>query len=198
MTWLTLISVACALAVVIVRRPAAGAAALVVQSAALAVIAGLGESGTATAVLASKALLLTALLTLVVRQSRHSPPVHARLAPTARLVVTLLVAGTLLALTPPLGLTSERAQQASLLLLGCGFAIAITRRSTLLQLIGVMVAENGVVLAALSSPNPMPFVIEIGVAVDVMLVAFVAVALHQRIEDELGAGDTALLRSLRD
>ena len=61
-----------------------------------------------------------------------------------------------------------------------------------------MLVENGLALAALSLPGSSSLAIEIGVAVDLLLVALVAGVFHERIFAEFGAGDTAALRSLRD
>ena len=52
--------------------------------------------------------------------------------------------------------------------------------------------------SALSLPGSSSLAIEVGVAVDLLLVALVAGVFHERIFAEFGAGDTAALRSLRD
>jgi hydrogenase-4 membrane subunit HyfE len=74
----------------------------------------------------------------------------------------------------------------------------IARRPTLFQLLGLIVAENGLSLLAISVPGGLPFVIELGALFDLALVVAVAAAFTRRIHDELGTGDTELLRGLRD
>ena len=76
--------------------------------------------------------------------------------------------------------------------------IALTRRATILQILGIIVAENGATLAALSSSNAVPDVIELGVIFDLLLIAVVASAFHTRIFGQFGSGDTAHLRGLHD
>ena len=61
-----------------------------------------------------------------------------------------------------------------------------------------MLVENGLALAALGLPAASALAIELGVALDLTLVALVAAVFHERIFAEFGAGDTAALRSLRD
>ena len=79
-----------------------------------------------------------------------------------------------------------------------GLVTAAMRRATLFQVLGIVLVENGLALAALSLPGEPSLAIEIGVAVDLLLVALVAGVFHERIFAEFGAGDTAALRSLRD
>ena len=54
------------------------------------------------------------------------------------------------------------------------------RRPALLQVLGILVAENGVYLLAISVPGGLPFVIELGVLFDLVLVVTVAAAFTQQ------------------
>jgi hydrogenase-4 membrane subunit HyfE len=100
---------------------------------------------------------------------------------------------------PPLGLDSQAAQRATLTLVAIGLVTAATRRATLFQVLGIVLVENGLALAALSLPGPSSSqAIELGVTVDLMLIAVVAGVFHERIFAEFGAGDSGVLRSLRD
>jgi hydrogenase-4 component E len=85
-----------------------------------------------------------------------------------------------------------------LALVAFGVTIAATRRATLFQVLGIVVAENGLALAALELPGGSSTAIEFGVAFDLTLVAVVAAVFHERIFAEFGAGDSAHLRTLRD
>ena len=84
-----------------------------------------------------------------------------------------------------------------LALVAFGIATAATRRATLFQVMGIVLVENGLALAALELPGTSAL-IELGVALDLTLVALVAAVFHERIFAEFGAGDSAALRSLRD
>ena len=100
-------------------------------------------------------------------------------------------------LVPDLGLESRQAERSVLALVAFGAVTAAMRRATLFQVLGIVLVENGLALAALELPNGSAL-IEFGVARDLMLVALVAAVFHERIFAEFGAGDSAALRSLRD
>ena len=85
-----------------------------------------------------------------------------------------------------------------LALVAFGAATVALRRATLFQVLGIVLAENGLALAALRLPNGGSLVIEFGVAFDLTLIALVAAVFHERIFTEFGAGDSAALRTLRD
>ena len=85
-----------------------------------------------------------------------------------------------------------------LALVAFGVVTVATRRATLFQVLGIVLVENGLALAALGFPAAHRSLIELGVALDLMLIALVAAVFHERIFAEFGAGDTAALRSLRD
>jgi len=74
----------------------------------------------------------------------------------------------------------------------------IWRQPFALGLMGIVLCENGLALAALQLPGGSSTALEVGVAFDLTLVALVAVVFHERIFAEFGAGDTAALRSLRE
>jgi hydrogenase-4 component E len=66
------------------------------------------------------------------------------------------------------------------------------------QILGIIVAENGATLAALSVSDAVPGVIELGVILDLLLIAVVAIAFHTRIFGQFGSGDSAQLQDLHD
>ena len=63
--------------------------------------------------------------------------------------------------------------------------------ATLFQILGIVLVENGLALSALELPGGASLAIELGVALDLLLVALVAAVFHERIFAEFGAGDTA-------
>jgi hydrogenase-4 membrane subunit HyfE len=101
-------------------------------------------------------------------------------------------------LVPEIGLDSRSAERAVLTLVAFGLVVVATRRATLFQVLGIVLVENGLALAALELPGTASTAIEVGVALDLTLVALVAAVFHERIFAEFGGGDTAALRSLRD
>ncbi len=145
-----------------------------------------------------RALPLCVLLALSVRRTREPRPLRSRATPLARVSAVLALVLVVAALAPPLGLESRAAEQASIGLVAMGIAIVVVRRSTVFHLLGLLVAENGIALAAMSVAGGLPLLIEVGVAFDLVVVVSVATVFHERIFGEFGSGDTALLRSLRD
>ncbi len=152
----------------------------------------------ASLVLLTKALVLPALLLVVIRRTRE-PRLVAPAAPAlARLGGAGAVALAAAVLIPPLGLGDPLVERTAVGLVLIGIAIVVARRLAFLQLMGVMVAENGLALLAVSVPGGLSYIIELGALFDLVLVVVVAAAFTQRIHIELGTGDTELLRGLRD
>jgi hydrogenase-4 component E len=199
---ITWILVALGLGVVVVRRRSVAVALVSVQALALAAVAAAeassGDEVAAAAALAARAAGLAMLLLLVVSRTRELRPVRTRVAPLARAGLAVALALTLIWLVPAIGLESSDAERAALALVAFGLITVATRRATLLQVVGIVLVENGLALAALELPGASSLVIELGVALDLTLVVLVAAVFHERIFAEFGAGDTAALRTLRD
>jgi hydrogenase-4 membrane subunit HyfE len=194
--------VASGLAVVVVRRRSVVVAIVTAQALVLAV-AALYEAETfddvvAGGALATRAVILAVLFAGVVARTRERAPVHARVPPLLRGGIAVVFALALVWLVPDIGLESRDAERAVLTLVAFGIVTAGLRRATLLQILGLVLVENGLALAALELPGESSVAVELGVAFDLMLVSIVAVVFHQRIFGLFGAGDTAALRSLRD
>jgi len=194
--------VALGVGVVVVRRRSLAVGLVTGQALLLAAVA-LGEGGSFDAAIAAAALVLrgirlAALLLFLVRRTRESRPVRAGVAPLARAAAGVALALALIWLIPPIGLDSMAAERATLSLVAIGLVTAATRRATLFQVLGIVLVENGLALAALSLPGSSSLAIELGVAIDLLLIAVVAGVFHERIFAEFGAGDSAALRSLRD
>ena len=189
--------VALGLGVVIVRRRSLAVALVTAQALVLAVNAAQDKAAPA-AVLAIRAVALGTLLLLVVSRTREPRPVRAGIAPIARAGLAVGFALALTWLVPSIGLESRNAERGVLALIAFGITAAATRRATLFQVLGIVLCENGLALAALELPGGSSTAIELGVAFDLTLVAVVAAVFHEKIFAEFGAGDTAALRSLRD
>jgi|GraSoiStandDraft_54_1057290.scaffolds.fasta_scaffold200321_2 hydrogenase-4 membrane subunit HyfE len=190
--------VAAGLGVVIVRRRSFAVTFVTAQGLLLAVSA-VRHDAVAAATLAVRAVALGTLLLLVVSRTREPRPVRAGVAPLARGGLAIAFALALTWLIPTIGLGSRNAERGVLALVAFGIATVATRRATLFHVLGIVLVENGLALAALELPGGGSSVaIELGVAVDLTLIALVASVFHERIFAEFGAGDSAALRSLRD
>ena len=194
--------VAAGLGVVVVRRRSAAVAlvtcqALTLVGVALAQASTRGDVLTAVA-LAVRAVALGGLLLVLIARTRESRPVRAGVRPFLRTGLASGLALVLVWTIPDAGLPSRQTEDAVLALVAFGLVTAATRRATLFQVLGIVLVENGLALGALSSAGGSSTTIELGVIVDLVLIAVVAAVFHERIFAEFGAGDVAALRSLRD
>jgi hydrogenase-4 membrane subunit HyfE len=191
-------------AVIVVRRRSIAIWLVAAQSLALGVgalgLAG-GRSGdflVASLVLMTKAVAIPLLLIAVIRRTREAGLIVAPRGPMVRLAGAGAVALLAVALVPRLGLTDARTEHAAAALVLVGIAIVVARRPAFFQLLGLIVAENGLSLLAVSVPGGLSYVIELGALFDLALVVTVAAAFASRIHGELGTGNTELLRGLHD
>ncbi len=201
LTWALVIS---ALGVVVVRRRSVAIALIALQSVWLGLraisVAGGHSPGlmVAGAVLLAKAVLLPACLALVVLRTREPQWIATERHPLARLTLALAIALPIAALIPRLGLLHPGVERVAVGLVALGITTAMVRRPAIFQVLGFLVAENGLYLAALSAPGGLPTFIELGLVFDLVLIVSVAAVFSAKIHEELGTGDTSLLGGLRD
>jgi hydrogenase-4 component E len=194
--------VALGLGVPIVRRRRLAVALVTAQALVLVGYAlhdaASGSDVVAACALGVRALVLATFFLLLVSRTRELRPVRARVPPLMRAGVAVALALALTWLVPAIGLSSRDSERAVLALAAFGIATVATRRATLFQVLGIVLVENALALSALELPGGASLAIELGVALDLMLVTLVAGVFHERIFAEFGAGDTAALRALRD
>jgi hydrogenase-4 component E len=202
----TLIATACvglALGVVVVRRRSVALTLVTAQSLMLASVAVWRTSGHLELMPEAGGLLLrtvaiATILGIGIARTRETRPVRAGIEPMVRGVIALTALLAIPPLMPALGFGDQYAQRAAIALGVLGIIIALTRRATIVQILGIVVAENGATLAALSASDAVPDVIELGVIFDLILIAVVAIAFHTRIFGQFGSGDSAQLQDLHD
>ncbi len=194
--------VALGLAVVVVRQRSIAVGLVTVQALVLVGVAlndAHGPSNIAAGVaLLARGLALAGLLFVLASRTQETQPARGGAGPLVRAGLAIALALSLCWLVPRFGLVTRNAERAVLTLVGFGLVTACTRRATLLQVLGVVLAENGLALAALELPGSPAVLIEFGVALDLTLIALVAAAFHARIFAEFGTGDSVVLRGLRD
>jgi hydrogenase-4 membrane subunit HyfE len=195
---------ALAFGVIVVRRRSiaivlVGAQSLALSIGALELASGRSSSFlVASFVLLSKAVVIPVLLYALMRRTREARLVVAAVGPLVRLAGAGALALFAAVVVPPLGLGNAHTEHTAVALVLIGIAIVVARRPAFFQLLGLVVAENGLSLLAVSVPGGLSYVIELGALFDLALVLTVAAAFAHRIHSELGTGDTELLRVLRD
>ncbi|WP_424359554.1 NADH-quinone oxidoreductase subunit K [Methanocella sp. MCL-LM] len=79
-----------------------------------------------------------------------------------------------------------------------GFFIMISRRKAITQIMGLMVMENGLFLAAISTSYGMPLIVELGVFFDILVGVLIMGIFAFQINRTFDTVDTGILRRLRD
>jgi hydrogenase-4 component E len=78
-----------------------------------------------------------------------------------------------------------------------GLFIIVSRRSALTQIVGFLVMENGIALLAVLATYGVPFIVELGVFLDVLLGFLVMQVFLYRIRETFATIDVDQLRKLR-
>jgi hydrogenase-4 component E len=79
-----------------------------------------------------------------------------------------------------------------------GFFVLVARRRPIFQILGLLLVDNGIALVAFLVTAGVPFLIELGVSFDVLLVVVVLMVLAQRLRHEFGDVDLDQLQELHD
>lgn len=78
-----------------------------------------------------------------------------------------------------------------------GLFVMVSRRRALMQVIGLVIVENAIFLAAVSLTYGMPLVVEMGVLLDLLVGVALLGIFVGRIEETHGDSDTTRLRTLK-
>lgn len=159
------------------------------------VIAG---SGLAFAV---KAVITPVVLWTMLRRTDVSNDVSATISRRASaafaIVVALAMARSLDAEPFHTSIGAERVLPTAVAVMIIGLQLMITSRPAVAQVIGFLVLENGMALAALTATYGMPLVVEFGILLDLLLAVSVVFIYTTRMHLIFGSLDTAHFRSLR-
>ncbi|MGO9027925.1 MAG: hypothetical protein ACLQOZ_04750 [Acidimicrobiales bacterium] len=79
-----------------------------------------------------------------------------------------------------------------------GFFVLVTRRRPVFQIVGLLMVDNGIALVAFLSTAGVPFLIELGVSLDILLGVVVLTVLTRRLRTEFGDLDLDQLQELHD
>jgi len=192
------------------RSTGASTRLLAVQGGALAALVatiGLADGApgvvaVAALVFALKAVALPWALTRTIARSgavREDSatvnPVSGLLAAAALTTLAYVVSQPIVALDSG---PAAHAVPAGMALVLIGFLVLMTRRRAISQLIGFLVIDNGIATVAFLTAGGVPFVVELGVSLDVVLVVLILRVLSSRIQLAHGHIDLQDLRELRD
>jgi hydrogenase-4 component E len=79
-----------------------------------------------------------------------------------------------------------------------GFLVLTTRRKAINQVVGYLILENGIYIMGLTLLHAMPFMVEMGVLLDLFVAIFVMGIILNHIRREFSSLDTAHLSALKE
>lgn len=79
-----------------------------------------------------------------------------------------------------------------------GFIVLTTRRKAITQVVGYLILENGIFIMGLALIDAMPFLVEVGVLLDLFVAIFVMGIIINHISREFASTDVAKLTSLKE
>ena len=145
-----------------------------------------------------KAGLVPYALLRVVRRLRNERENHPILSPNlTSLAAALVLAVTYGLLGQALPGVSRDSLSGALALFLIGILMMITRRQAVLQIVGLIMLENGLYLLGLSMTKGLPLIIELGIFFDVLVAVIVLGILTWRLKLSFLTTDTTVLRKLK-
>ncbi len=183
---------------------------LAVQGVALGVVAGtlalhqhdVGLGVTAFLVLIVKGFVVPLLVWRVVRRDpkiRETAPlvnVTASLVAAAVLIVlSFVVSAKITALSPSVATRLVPLGVATILV---GYFLLVSRRRAVSQIVGLLLIDNGIALVTFLVTSGVPLIVELGSALDVLLVVVVLQVLVVNLRSRLGTFDLDQLKELHD
>ena len=147
-----------------------------------------------------KALLIPWALYRLTRRLQTGPDIHTALGPALSVLSATLIIAVAYSVIRPIApaqpwLASILAAGIALILTGC--FLMVSRAQVLVQILGLLVLENGIFLATLATTFGMPLVIEMGIFFDLLIAVLLMGIFAFRIRDTFDHLDVSRLRGLR-
>ncbi|GJL68886.1 MAG: hypothetical protein NPIRA06_15210 [Nitrospirales bacterium] len=152
--------------------------------------------------IAIKAIILPRILKKIVRQLN----VQREVSMYVNIPTGLLICGGLVILaffiTQPivhLGfLLTQDSLAIALAIVLIGFFIMVSRQKAVTQVIGFLVMENGLFLAATAAAYGMPLMVELGIFFDVLVAGLIVGIYTHQIQETFGSVDTSRMKALKE
>ncbi len=157
--------------------------------------------GLAAGTILVKAIVLPWFLIWAIREAAVRREVEPRVGYVASLVLGILavaVAGAVAARLPVPGEHPVLLVTTSLACVIMGLQVLVTRAKALIQVVGYLMLENGIYVFGLTSLDRVPFLVEVGVLLDVFVGVFIMGIVVFHINREFDSLDSARLTELRD
>lgn len=150
---------------------------------------------------AVKAIALPWFLRWAIREASVRREVEPLIGFIASLLLGAVAVGLAFAVSARLPLPELRTEllvPVSLATVIIGFIILITRRKAVTQVVGYLMLENGIYLFGLTQTESVPFLLELGVLLDVFVGVFIMGIVVFHINREFDSLDSAHLTELSD
>lgn len=182
--------------------------AVAVQGVVLGVIPGLIHpfSGHLLGIILCVILAKGVIIPYVISEAIRKAQIRREVEPFIGYVPTLLLGAVFTALAfvfaQKLPLAPEHKEllfvPASIATLMTGFLVLTTRKKAISQVIGYLVLENGIFIFGLLLTEAMPFMVEAGALLDLLVGIFVMGIVINQISREFATVDTSRLQALRE
>jgi hydrogenase-4 component E len=151
--------------------------------------------------IAVKAILLPWFLRWAIREAavrREVEPLIGYLPSLLLGVGALALAFAVSNVLPNMGAQSDLLVPAALVTLMIGLLVLVTRSKALMQVVGYLLLENGIYLFGLTQAERVPFLVEVGVLLDVFVAVFIMGIVVFHINREFDSISSARLTELRE
>jgi hydrogenase-4 component E len=151
--------------------------------------------------IAVKTVLLPWFLARAIREAKLRREVEPAVGYIASLLLgslAIALAFAIAARLPLPGGQNELLVPGSLATVMIGFIVLTTRRKALVQVAGYLMLENGIYLFGLTQTESVPYLLEVGVLLDVFVAVFIMGIVVFHINREFDSLDSARLTELTD
>lgn len=164
--------------------------------------AGLRVVAMAIATVVLKGLVIPQILLRAMRNVSIRREIEPFIGFTTSLVLAALATGVSLVFSRSLPLLDAHVEAlivpASFATVLTGFLVLTTRRKAITQVVGYLALENGIFIFGLTLVEAIPFLVEIGVLLDLFVAVFVMGIIMDHISREFSSLSTEHLTSLRE
>jgi hydrogenase-4 component E len=151
--------------------------------------------------IAVKTVVLPWFLTWAIREAAVRREVEPLVGFIASLLLGCVAIALSFAIAARLPLPDPRREllvSVSLATVIIGFIVLTTRRKALTQVVGYLMLENGIFLFGLTQTESVPYLLEVGVLLDVFVGVFIMGIVVFHINREFDSLDSARLSELKD
>ena len=154
------------------------------------------------AAIALKGVAIPAIMTRALRDAQIKREVEPLIGLLPSMILGALATAFAMLLAAQLPLVERHAEgllvPTSIATVLVGFILLTTRWKALSQVVGYLVLENGIFIFGMLLVEAMPFVVEMGVLLDLLVAIFVMGIILNHINREFSSLDTRQLSTLKD